>query len=121
MKDGHETYSGERGVQISGGQAQNIPCMSNVKEPAILQLDKATSAPDSESERLVHNALNKTMVGRTCVVVAHRLSTVQKAAKISVIGGECVLEEGTHSELLTLGGAGAYFSLVRFQQIAAER
>lgn len=122
MKDGYETYCGERGVQLSGGQKQRISLARAIlKNPAILLLDEATAALDSESETLVQDALDRTVVGRTCVVVAHRLSTIQKVDKISVIGSGRILEEGTHSELLALGDAGSYFSLVRLQQLSAGR
>ncbi|XP_059638895.1 ABC transporter B family member 15-like [Cornus florida] len=122
MKDGYETYCGERGVQLSGGQKQRIVLARAIlKNPAILLLDEATSALDIKSENLVHNALEKTMVGRTCLVVAHRLSTVQKSYKILVIDNGRMVEEGSHSELIAKGEKGAYFSLVRLQQQAAMK
>ncbi|KAA8542196.1 hypothetical protein F0562_023348 [Nyssa sinensis] len=122
MKDGYATYCGERGVQLSGGQKQRLALARAIlKSPSILLLDEATSALDVKSENLVQDALEKIMVGRTCLVVAHRLSTVQKSSKILVIDNGRIVEEGSHSELLAKGEKGAYFSLVRFQQQAAMK
>ncbi|XP_052184670.1 putative multidrug resistance protein [Diospyros lotus] len=116
MKDGYETYCGERGVQLSGGQKQRIALARAVlKNPAILLLDEATSALDSVSENLVQEALEKMMVGRTCVIVAHRLSTIQKSDFIAVIKQGKVVEQGSHSELLAVGRGGAYHSLIKLQ------
>lgn len=116
MKDGYETYCGERGVQLSGGQKQRIALARAIlKNPAILLLDEATSALDSVSENLVQEALEKMMNGRTCVVVAHRLSTIQKSDTIGVIKNGKVVEQGSHSELLDLGRHGAYYSLIKLQ------
>ncbi|KAK9268557.1 hypothetical protein L1049_000311 [Liquidambar formosana] len=116
MKDGYETYCGERGVQLSGGQKQRIALARAVlKNPSILLLDEATSALDSLSENLVQEALEKMMIGRTCVVVAHRLSTIQKANSIAVIKDGKVVEKGSHSDLLSLGRGGAYYSLINQQ------
>ncbi|KAK6242192.1 hypothetical protein SCA6_007581 [Theobroma cacao] len=116
MKDGYDTYCGERGVQLSGGQKQRIALARAIlKNPLILLLDEATSALDSESESLVQKALEKMMVRRTCVVVAHRLSTIQKADSIAVIKNGKVVEQGSHSRLLSIGRAGAYYSLIKLQ------
>lgn len=116
MKDGYDTYCGERGTQLSGGQKQRIALARAIlKNPKILLLDEATSALDSASENLVQEALEKMMVGRTCVVVAHRLSTIQKADSIAVIKNGKVSELGSHSELLAIGRHGAYYSLVKLQ------
>ncbi|XP_068667390.1 putative multidrug resistance protein [Aristolochia californica] len=117
MKDGYDTYCGERGVQLSGGQKQRIALARAIlKKPSILLLDEATSALDSVSESLVQQALDKMMVGRTCIVVAHRLSTVQKANTIAVIKNGKIAEKGSHSELLSVGRNGAYYSLIKLQQ-----
>lgn len=116
MEDGYDTYCGERGVQLSGGQKQRIALARAVlKNPMILLLDEATSALDSVSENLVQEALKKMMVGRTCVVVAHRLSTIQKADNIVVIKNGKVVEQGTQSSLLSMGNGGAYYSLIKMQ------
>ncbi|OMO81542.1 hypothetical protein COLO4_23523 [Corchorus olitorius] len=116
MKDGYDTYCGERGVQLSGGQKQRIALARAIlKKPMILLLDEATSALDSESESLVQKALDKMMVKRTCVVVAHRLSTIQKADSIAVVKNGKVVEKGSHSSLLAIGRAGAYYSLIKLQ------
>ncbi|XP_077228538.1 putative multidrug resistance protein [Tasmannia lanceolata] len=117
MKDGYMTYCGERGVQLSGGQKQRIALARAIlKNPTILLLDEATSALDSQSESLIQEAMEKMMVGRTCIVVAHRLSTIQKSDSIAVIENGKIVEEGSHGELLAKGENGAYFSLVRLQQ-----
>ncbi|GAY37262.1 hypothetical protein CUMW_027690 [Citrus unshiu] len=94
MKDGYATYCGETVVQLSGGQKQRIALARAIlQSPATLPLDEAASALDVNSENLVQNALEKTMVGRTCVAVAHRLSTVQKSNKITVIeNGRRIIE-----------------------------
>ncbi|XP_061344878.1 putative multidrug resistance protein [Gastrolobium bilobum] len=122
MKDGYETYCGERGVQLSGGQKQRVALARAIlKNPAILLLDEATSALDSVSEILVQEALEKIMVGRTCIVVAHRLSTIQKSNSIAVIKNGKVVEQGSHNELISLGRDGAYHSLVKLQNGSPPR
>ncbi|XP_071740264.1 putative multidrug resistance protein [Rutidosis leptorrhynchoides] len=115
MKDGYETYCGERGVQLSGGQKQRIAlARAMLKNPSILLLDEATSALDTVSENLVQEAIDKLMNGRTCIVVAHRLSTIQKSDLIAVIQEGKVAEQGSHSDLLSVRG-GAYYNLVKMQ------
>ena len=117
MKDGYDTVCGERGMQLSGGQKQRIAIARAIlKNPAILLLDEATSALDVRSETIVQDAIEKTMVGRTCVIVAHRLSTIQRSNKIVVMDNGSVVEEGSHDDLLAKGEKGAYFSLFSLQQ-----
>lgn len=113
---------GERGVQLSGGQKQRIAiARAMLKNPSILLLDEATSALDAASERLVQEALDHLMVGRTTVVVAHRLSTICNADMIAVVKLGKVVETGTHEQLMLKGERGEYFTLVKLQEAAANR
>ena len=105
LKDGYDTYVGERGVKLSGGQKQRIAIARVfLKNPPILILDEATSALDNESEVLVGKSLEKLARGRTTLTIAHRLTTIQHADRILVLGAEGIEEEGTHEQLLAKQG-----------------
>ena len=105
MEDGYDTVIGDRGMNLSGGQRQRISIARAVlKNPPILILDEATSSLDTESERLVQEALAKVMTNRTSIVIAHRLSTIQNADEILVMVKGQIVERGKHEELIELGG-----------------
>lgn len=107
------------GVTLSGGQKQRLAIARAIlKNPRVLLLDEATSALDAESERVVQAALEKVMTGRTSVVIAHRLATVQGAHQIAVVQRGVVLEHGSHEELMAKGQDGAYVQLQRAQNSA---
>jgi ABC-type multidrug transport system fused ATPase/permease subunit len=114
--EGYETSVGDRGTKLSGGERQRITIARAVlKNPPILILDEATSSLDTESERIVQDAINTLMKNRTCIVIAHRLSTVQHADEIIVLEKGKMMERGTHTELITKNGL--YKKLVDMQQV----
>jgi ABC-type multidrug transport system fused ATPase/permease subunit len=105
MEEGYQTYIGDRGAKLSGGQRQRLSIARAVlRNPPILILDEATSSLDTESERLVQDALEKLMKNRTSVVIAHRLSTIQFADEIIVIQDGRLVERGNHATLLEANG-----------------
>jgi subfamily B ATP-binding cassette protein MsbA len=115
-KDGYLTIAGDRGSRLSGGERQRITIARAVlKNPPILILDEATSSLDTESERIVQDAINHLMKNRTCIVIAHRLSTVQHADEIIVLNQGDIVERGSHTELMQLDGT--YRKLVELQQL----
>ena len=115
LPDGYQTFLGERGVRVSGGQRQRISiARAMLKNPPLLLLDEATSALDAESERMVQAALESAMKDRTTLVIAHRLSTVQRADRIVVMDGGRIVESGTHTDLSAAGGLYARLAKLQF-------
>jgi ABC-type multidrug transport system fused ATPase/permease subunit len=121
MPEGYKTMVGDRGDTLSGGQRQRIGiARAIIRNNPILILDEPTAALDTESERLVIEALERLMKGKTVLTIAHRLSTIRDADKIIVLKGGVVAEQGTHDELLALGGTYAELYSVQFETMPAK-
>jgi subfamily B ATP-binding cassette protein MsbA len=115
-EEGYQTNIGDRGSKLSGGERQRLTiARALLKNPPILILDEATSSLDTESERLVQDAINKMMEHRTSIVIAHRLSTIRHADEIIVLQKGRIVERGTHDELIARGGF--YKKLVEMQEV----
>ncbi|HYD24899.1 MAG TPA: ABC transporter transmembrane domain-containing protein [Croceibacterium sp.] len=120
LPDGLDTFLGEGGARLSGGQRQRVAiARALLRDAPILLLDEATSALDAESERLVQQALERLMEGRTTLVIAHRLATVRAADRIVVMDQGRIVEEGTHARLSAAGGLYARLAALQFEDVAA--
>jgi ABC-type multidrug transport system fused ATPase/permease subunit len=118
MAEGYDSTVGDRGSRLSGGQRQRIAIARAIlKDPPILLLDEATSALDNESERLVQDALERLKVGRTTIIVAHRLSTIRGADRIAVMDDGWLVELGSHDELLERDGLYAKLYRLQFESV----
>ena len=121
LPDGYATLVGEKGVNLSGGQRQRVAIARAIlKNPRLLILDEATSALDSESEMLVQQALQRLMAGRTTVVIAHRLTTIQEANRIFVLNKGRIVEEGTHAALMQRDGLYRHLYTLRMVELETD-
>lgn len=117
LKNGYDTECGERGLQLSGGQKQRIAiARAIIRDPTVLLLDEATSALDVQSEQVVQEALDRVMVGRTTLVVAHRLNTIKNLDSIALVMEGKVVERGTYSQLKNKRGA--FYNLASLQGVS---
>jgi ABC-type multidrug transport system fused ATPase/permease subunit len=121
LPDGYDSELGERGGTLSQGQRQLISLARAVlADPRILILDEATANVDTRTELTIQSALEKLLKGRTSFVIAHRLSTVRNANQVYVLEDGCVVEQGTHEELLARGGAYAELYARQFREVAPD-
>ncbi|CAF3664485.1 unnamed protein product, partial [Rotaria sp. Silwood1] len=117
----YDTIVGERGVQLSGGEKQRVAlARALVKQPVLLLLDEATSALDNANERIVQEALDRACKGRTTIVIAHRLATIQNAHRIYVLANGVVIEQGTHETLMSQERS-RYREMMQAQQLEAAQ
>jgi ABC-type multidrug transport system fused ATPase/permease subunit len=122
LPEGYDTYCGERGARLSGGQRQRIAIARAILvNPRILILDEATSSVDTRTDYMIQRALDDLMVNRTTIVIAHRISTIQRADQILVINNGRVIDRGTHRELLRRSGVYQHLYEIQFQMQAEAR
>ena len=119
LPDAYDTMLGERGVGLSGGEKQRLSIARAVlKNPGVLIFDEATSAVDSETEKLIQDAIDRLIRGRTTLMIAHRLSTLRKANKIIVVDKGNIIEFGSPEELMALKGK--YYKLIKIQSMSEQ-
>jgi ABC-type multidrug transport system fused ATPase/permease subunit len=119
MPDAYDTMLGERGVGLSGGEKQRLSIARAVlKNPNLMIFDEATSAVDSETEKLIQDAIDRVIRGRTTFMIAHRLSTLRKANRILVVDKGRIIENGSHDELMALKGK--YYKLIQIQSMSEK-